>query len=138
VLLWRYALALGLTLAVEAPLYAGALVVWFGLGRRPAIALALAVNLATHPVLWWSLRPWSGEGWYLWLVLGAEVAVCAAEWLLLAVGVALARSRAPRLAADGPRGATVARIGRPDLALLAVVSVGVNAVSVLAGALIAT
>jgi hypothetical protein len=119
VLLWRYALALGLTLAVEAPLYAGALVVWFGLGRRSAAALALAVNLATHPLLWWSLRPWSGEGWYLWLILGAEVAVCAAEWLLLAVGVRVLR-------------------GRGDLALLAVVSVGVNAASVLAGALIAT
>ncbi|EFL24512.1 hypothetical protein SSOG_04226 [Streptomyces himastatinicus ATCC 53653] len=50
-----YALALGLTLLVEVPLYSAALP---ALGRvRPGRALiaAVLVNCLTHPVLWWFL-----------------------------------------------------------------------------------
>jgi hypothetical protein len=76
------------------------------------VALGIGVNLATHPVVWWSLWPWRDRPAYpLWVLL-AEAAVCAAEWLLL-------RWRLRR-----------------DATLLAVVVVGVNAASVAAGAVL--
>ncbi|GAA1772853.1 hypothetical protein [Luedemannella helvata] len=115
----RYVGAFALTLLVEAPLYVAALVGWFGLSWRRAAALALAANALTHPALWWSLRPWADDPAYLWVLAGAEAAVCVIEWAVLAAGVIAARGR----------GATT----RLDLVLLAAVAVGVNGGSVLAG-----
>jgi hypothetical protein len=97
--------ALALTLLVEVPLYAVGLV---GLGlARPAraVALGVVVNLATQPALWWLLAPAPS----LARLAGAEAAVCAVEAALLCLAL------------------------RTRSALIAVVSVGVNAASVLAG-----
>ena len=121
----RYVAALGLTLLVEVPLYTAALVGWLRLTWRPAFALAIGVNLATHPLLWWSLRPWAGDAQYPWLLAGAEVAVCAVEWALFTLGVVTWRRRHGRRALD-----------RLDVLLLGALSVGVNAASVIAGTVI--
>ena len=100
--------ALLATLAVEVPLYTAALTA-LGLARPARAALlAAAVNLLTHPLLRWSLAPGPGPG-----RLGvAEALVWAAEaglsWLVL----------------------------RRRPVVLAVVSAGANAASVLAGLLI--
>jgi hypothetical protein len=109
VLLSRWLAAFALTLAVEVPLYALALRLVWRMRLATAVGLGAGVNALTHPVLWWSLVPWVGRPWYPWLVLGAEAAVCAAEWLALAAAV------------------------RRDRAALAALSVAVNAASVLAG-----
>jgi len=101
--------AFGLTLAVEVPLYAAALRLAWGVPLAKALRLGTGVNLVTHPVLWWSLTPWTGRPWYPCLVVGAEAAVCVAEWGVLALTV------------------------RRDRVALAALSAGVNAVSVLAG-----
>jgi hypothetical protein len=100
--------ALLATLAVEVPLYAAALAA-LGLARPVRAALlAVAVNLLTHPLLWWSLAPRPGLG----RLAAAEVLVWAAEAGLLW----LALRRSP--------------------VVLAVVSAGANAASILAGLLI--
>jgi hypothetical protein len=100
--------ALLATLAVEVPLYAVALTA-LGLARPARAALlGAAVNLLTHPLLWWSLAPRPGLGRFV----VAEVLVWAAEAGLL--WLALRR--------------------RP--VVLAVVSAGANAASVLAGLLV--
>jgi hypothetical protein len=110
----RYLLAFGLTLAVEIPLYALALSFGWRAPARRAVLAALAVNLCTHPLLWWTLAPLTGRPEYPAMLLLAELAVCLAEALLLAVGVPSARPR------------------RPDPLLLAL-SIAVNGTSVLAG-----
>jgi hypothetical protein len=123
--------ALGLTVAIELPWYVLGLV---GLrtgrlstagARRSGVCggeagqlstagvwraalLGLGVNLVTHPVLWWLLAPRPT----LALFALAELAVCAVEALLLWCWL------------------------RRDLALLAVLSVGANATSVLVGLLL--
>src|SRR6266508_4602033 len=109
VVLLSWLAALALTLAVEVPLYASVLRLAWGIRLRDAAGLGAAVNALTHPVLWWSLAPWTGRPWYPWLVAGAEVVVCAVEWLALAVLV------------------------RRDRLALAALSLGANAASVLAG-----
>jgi hypothetical protein len=124
-MLLDYLVALAVTLMVEAPLYVTALVGLWRVPVRRALAAALVVNVATHPVAWWSLVPFAGQPWYLWLVLAVELAVCAVEWALLA---ALCRRALRRWAP--PRRAFPARV---DVALLGLVVVGVNAASVLAG-----
>jgi hypothetical protein len=101
--------ALLLTLAVEVPLYVAALV---SLRLAPlwrAVALALLVNLLTHPVLWSAL----GERPPLLRVAAAEVLV----WLVEAALLGLAIRKHPLL--------------------IALVAAGANAASILAGALIA-
>ena len=102
--------ALLLTLAVEVPLYVAALTAL--LLARPVRAgmLAVAVNLVTHPVLWLLLAPRPSPG----ALVGAEVAVWAVEGVL--VWLALRR--------------------RPGLPVMAVVSAGANAASILAGVLV--
>lgn len=103
------ATALLLTLAVEIPLYVAALV---GLGLTPfrrALALALVVNLLTHPILWAMLGPRPP----VLRVAAAEVLV----WLAEAAGLGLAIRRRP--------------------GLIALVAAGANAGSILAGAVIA-
>ncbi|GAA2452460.1 hypothetical protein GCM10010191_83460 [Actinomadura vinacea] len=50
-----YPAALALTLAVELPIYLAALRALLGTRVAPALALAVAVNLATHPLVWWTL-----------------------------------------------------------------------------------
>ncbi|MFC8451679.1 hypothetical protein [Kitasatospora sp. NPDC057223] len=81
-----YLLALGLTLLVEVPLYVAAL----SLDQvRPvrAAAAAVAVNCATHPLLWWFLGRFTGEAAAAyWTALAlAEAAVVLLEAALLAV-----------------------------------------------------
>lgn len=101
--------ALLLTLAVEVPLYVAALV---SLRLAPlwrAVALALLVNLLTHPVLWSAL----GERPPVLRVAAAEIVV----WLVEAAILWLAVRRRP--------------------GLIALVAAGANAGSILAGALIA-
>jgi hypothetical protein len=101
--------ALLLTLAVEVPLYVAALVSLRLAPVRRAAALALLVNLLTHPVLWSTL----GERPPVLRVAAAEVLV----WLVEAALLWLAVRRRP--------------------ALIALVAAGANAGSILAGALIA-
>jgi hypothetical protein len=77
-----YPLALALTLAVEVPVYAGSLRVARVLTVGRAAALAVLVNLVTHPVLWYGLSR-AGPGWFV----PAEASVVLVEalgcWLLL-------------------------------------------------------
>jgi len=54
-MLAAYARALAITLLVEVPLCSAALVALRLSRPAPAVVLAIAVNLATHPILWWSL-----------------------------------------------------------------------------------
>jgi len=106
--LLRYLAALALTLAVEVPLYVAALVWTWRIPMRRAVLLGVAVNLATHPALWWGLHFLRGVP----ALLGAELAVCVVEWLLLYWRL------------------------RRDPALLAVVAFGANAASLAAGLLL--
>jgi hypothetical protein len=112
--LLRYLVALALTLAVEVPLGTLALRYGCGIPTWRAARLCVAVNLATHPVLWWGLALGPAGSAYPLMWTGAEVAACAVEWALLRW-----------------------RIGR-DTALLAVIAVGTNAASVAAGLLVTT
>jgi hypothetical protein len=97
--------ALGLTVAIELPWYVLGLVGLRLTGAWRAALLGVGVNLVTHPALWWLLAPRPA----LALFAVAELAVCAVEALLLWCWL------------------------RRDLALLAVLSVGANATSVLVG-----
>jgi hypothetical protein len=105
----EYLTAFGITLAVEVPLYTAALHGAWHLPWRRAVLAATSVNVATHPALWWALHPVTARPAYPWMMVAAELAVCAAEALLL---MAWLRRRDP---------------------LLAVLAVAVNATSVLAG-----
>ena len=103
-----YPLALAVTLAVEVPVYAVSLRVARVLTVWRAAALAVLVNLATHPLLWYGLSR-AGPAWFA----PAEASVVLVEalggWLLL----------------------------RREPALLFVVSVFANSASVLAGLAVA-
>jgi hypothetical protein len=112
-LLAGYLTALGLTLAVEVPLYTAVLIWGWRVRWQRALATAVGVNLVTHPPLWWLLVPLTVRPSYPWIMVVAEAVVALAEWLLLAAWV---RRRDP---------------------LLLVLSVGVNAASVLAGLIFA-
>jgi hypothetical protein len=101
--------ALLLTLAVEVPLYVAALVLLRLAPLWRATALALLVNLLTHPVLWSAL----GDRPPVLRIAAAEVLV----WLVEAALLSLALRRRP--------------------ALVALVAAGTNAASILVGALIA-
>jgi hypothetical protein len=109
----EYLLAFGVTLAVEVPLVTLALTGLWRVPLRRAVTAAVAVNLATHPVLWWSLVPWTDRPWYPVAVLVAEILACVVEFALLA------------------------RMLHTDRRLLAVLCIGVNAASLAAGLLIA-
>lgn len=50
-----YALALGLTLLVEVPLYGAVLTRMGRVVPLSAVGTAFLVNLVTHPLLWWFL-----------------------------------------------------------------------------------
>ncbi|MFI6847380.1 hypothetical protein OG535_13700 [Kitasatospora sp. NBC_00085] len=82
-----YPLALALTLLVEVPLYTAALTRAGAVRPSRAVAAAVLVNLATHPLLWWSLShgSWStGSAAAYWTAFGlGEAAVCAVEAALL-------------------------------------------------------
>ncbi len=82
----------------------------WGLPWRRGVAAAILVNLVTHPLLWFGLAALRDRPGYPLVLTGAEVAVCLVEWALLAAALV-------------PR----------DRLALAVVCVGVNAASVLAG-----
>jgi hypothetical protein len=102
------ATALGLTIAAELPWWVLGLVA-LRLTRWPAaLALGIAVNLLTHPVLWWALAPHPG----LTRFTLAELAVWAVETL------------------------TTFLVLRRGLPLLAVLSLGANATSVAIGLLL--
>ncbi len=113
--------ALALTLGVELPVYAAVLAGARVASWRRALVAGVGVNLLTHPLLWWGLRPVAARAAYPWIVAVAEVAVCAAEWGLLVWWLP-----AP------PTGRT-----RADLTLLAGASVAANAASTLVGLLVA-
>jgi hypothetical protein len=90
-----YLVALGLTLAIELPIYVALL--RFGLKAAPgrALALALASNLLTHPLVWFVTPAIPGEisGFELALTV-AEVLAMIAEALVLRMGI---RQRFSRL-----------------------------------------
>jgi hypothetical protein len=111
----RYLLALGLTLAVEIPLYAVALSLGWRVPLPRALLLALGVNLCTHPLLWWTLAPMTGRTSYGLMLLAFELGVCVVGALLLA--------------------ALLPKPRRPDPLLLAL-SVAVNGASVLVGLIV--
>jgi hypothetical protein len=100
--------ALLLTLAVEVPLYVLALAGLRLASWRRAVLLGGAVNLLTHPVLWWFLAP-RPDAVRFW---GAEAAVVVVEAAVLFLAC------------------------RRDPAVLLVTSLGANAVSVLMGLLL--
>ena len=81
-MLSAYPLALAATLAVEVPVYAISLRVARLLTVWRAAALAVLVNLLTHPLLWYGLLT-AGPAWFIpaeaAVVLG-EAGVC---WLIL-------------------------------------------------------
>jgi hypothetical protein len=106
--------ALALTLAVEVPLYTLWLWSTLSIPAGRAARLAVAVNLVTHPVLWWSLALWQVDpSAYPFVLAWAEMVACVVEWALLRW-----------------------RIGR-DTVPLALIVVGVNAASLAAGLLLA-
>jgi hypothetical protein len=109
----RYLLALAVTLAVEVPLLTVALATLWRVPWRRALTAAVVVNLVTHPVLWWSLVPWTDRPWYGAALGFAEVLACVAEFALLT------------------------RVAVTDRGSLAVLCVGVNAASLAAGLLMA-
>ncbi|WP_371481518.1 hypothetical protein [Kitasatospora sp. NBC_00315] len=80
-----YLLALALTVLVEVPLYVGALVVAGRVRPLRAATAGVAVNCATHPLLWWFLRRYThGSAAAYWTALAvAEAAVVAVEAVLL-------------------------------------------------------
>ncbi len=90
-LLWWYGfpVAFALTCVIEVPAYLAAFTAlgWSrgadptprGLGRRRAVALAMAVNLVTHPVLWALVLRWPG----LVELVAAEGGVVIVEGLVI-------------------------------------------------------
>jgi hypothetical protein len=78
-----YPAAFALTLLVEIPVYAAAIVLASPAGIRRTAAAALMVNCVTHPLLWWFLRQVQG-GAYWPAFAAAETAVCLAEGALMA------------------------------------------------------
>ena len=101
-------MALALTLVVEVPLVSAAMVALRLAGMGRAVLIAVGVNLATHPVLWWSLAPHPT----MIRLCGAEVVVCAVEAGLMWLAV------------------------RRDAPALIVLSVGANAASTAAGLMV--
>lgn len=99
--------AFALTLVIELPWYVTGLVCLVGVRWWAGLLLGIGVNACTHPLLWWVLAPHPT----LPHTLLAEIVVVAAEAALLAVAV------------------------RRDLAVLALLSVGANASSLLIGML---
>lgn len=97
--------AFGITVAVEMLWYVGGLTGIVGLRWYSALALAIVVNVVTHPLAWWLLSP---DPTLLQLLL-IEVGVTLAEAAMLAVAV------------------------RRELATLALLSLGANASSLLTG-----
>jgi hypothetical protein len=102
-----FPVALLVTLAVEVPLYAAALAALRYATAARASLLGAAVNLLTHPLLWW----WLGSRPPLGRFVVAEVLVWAVEAGLLWLAL------------------------RGRFWTLAVVSAGANAASILAGLL---
>jgi hypothetical protein len=137
VLLSRYLVALVLTLVVEVPLYSVALRTLYGRPWRTGLVAGTVVNLVTHPALWYGLRPWRGHPGYPRLLVIVEIGACLIEWLLLLGALVLVGRPGPgaRLALAGGGATAGGAVGGrvAGAALLAVVVVGVNAASVLAG-----
>jgi len=106
-----YPLALALTLAVEVPVYVVALRAAGLLTGWRALAVAVAANLATHPLVWAVLLRFGSAYWPTFAV--AE----AAAWLAETVAVFLAVRR--------------------DAVLIALTALVANAASCLAGLLVA-
>lgn len=79
-----YVVALGLTLAIELPLYYPGLRWLTGVQPRTALAAATLCNLTTHPVIWFGLYPWllAGTGVLTASVI-VEVFAMLAEWAIL-------------------------------------------------------
>lgn len=79
-----YPAALALTLAVELPVYAITLQSLLGLRAAAALTLAVAVNLVTHPIVWWVLGVVGGiRGGYEVALLPVELGALASEAAML-------------------------------------------------------
>jgi hypothetical protein len=79
-----YPAALALTLAVELPVYAVALRALLGTRLPSALAAAVAVNLVTHPLVWWALGAAArSRGGYETALLPVEIAAWLTEAALL-------------------------------------------------------
>jgi hypothetical protein len=77
-----YPVALALTVATEVPVYTAALRAASGSPPGRTALAAVAVNLVTHPPLWWFLRQVHGGGYWA-AFAAAESAVVLAEGLLM-------------------------------------------------------
>jgi hypothetical protein len=125
ILFWNgFLVGLAITCAIEVPAYVGAFaaVGWVRrdrgpLTRRSAIAVAIAVNLITHPLLWLFVQQRSDTG----AVLVAELGVALMEGAMI-FAVVRRRGRYPE-----------GWVNR--LAWCAMIAVGVNALSLLVGLL---
>ncbi|MGH3095411.1 MAG: hypothetical protein ACRDMV_05350 [Streptosporangiales bacterium] len=100
--------AFALTCAVELPVYCALLMLLARVPAYAAVGLGLAVNVVTHPLLWLAFDG-AGRVPYVAAFGVGELAVCAAEWALLAVSL---RRRA---------------VGRGVLAAVVVVANGLSA-----------
>ena len=80
-----YPLALGLTLAVEVPIFVVALRVARLLPIRQAVVIAVGVNLATHPVVWLVLVRAGSAYWPLFGVVEVGAWLGEAALILLCV-----------------------------------------------------
>ena len=76
---WPFAFIV--TLLVEVPVYIAALTLVTGIRVRPAVAMSVAVNAVSHPLLWFVIVPALGAG--LSAVLAAEALVLAGEAIAL-------------------------------------------------------
>lgn len=100
-----YPVALALTVATEVPVYTAALRAASGSPPGRTALAAVAVNLVTHPPLWWFLRQVPAGGYWT-AVAAAECAVVLVEALLLARGLRL-RGPAPYAASAAANAASV-------------------------------
>lgn len=84
-----YAQALALTLAVEVPVYMVALRWAWLLSWRRALAMAVGVNLVTHPLVWLILTHHTGTAAFTVVEVGAWLVESALIFLLVRRDAAL-------------------------------------------------
>ncbi|MET0146377.1 MAG: hypothetical protein ABW328_16575 [Ilumatobacteraceae bacterium] len=59
-----------------------------GVTTTRLVVVSVVANVLTHPALWWTVsRHDDRTGAYLAVLVAAEAAVCAVEWLVLVVGL---------------------------------------------------
>lgn len=80
----EYVVAFGLTVLIELPVY-GLLLGLAGVRARSAYGWGLAVNVITHPALWFVIHAYGGD--YVAAFVVGEIAVCLVEGGVLAVAL---------------------------------------------------